>query len=102
MPKFHLWPEEPVLKEEIVELAATLEKSNQERQRIWFCIPHTAIPYPFGKPDSFVLAFLFSLKEASADLEIHGEVSRSLLSNLTEFQRAWAHWLPERCHPVEF
>jgi hypothetical protein len=39
---------------------------------------------------------------APADLEIHGEVSPSLLRNLEEFQKAWALWLPNRYHPVQF
>jgi hypothetical protein len=52
--------------------------------------------------DSFVLAVLFNTMGASADLEIHGEVSPSLLYNLAEFQSAWALWLPQKYHPAEF
>jgi hypothetical protein len=101
MKKFHLWPEEPVRKEEIVELAATLEISSRDKRLIWFRLPSTALSNLSGNLDSFVLAVLFSIMKSSADLEIHGQVSPSLLANLVEFQKAWALWLPGKYHPVE-
>ncbi len=102
MLKYHLWPEKPLRNNDITELAATLEKSNQERQRIWFRLPSDHLPAITGTMDSFVLAALFSAMSAAADLEIHGEVSPSLLSNLVEFQKAWSLWLPLKYHPVDF
>ena len=101
MAKFHLWPEEPILQDDLIELGATLEKSPAERQRIWFRFPSVFLPTPTGNLDAFLLAVLFNVMSAPADLEIHGEVSLSLLNNLREFQKAWALWLPERYHPVE-
>jgi hypothetical protein len=100
--KYHLWPEDPLLRGDVVELAATLEKSSQERQRIWFRMPSSQLPIFPGNLDSFVVAVLFTLIEAQADLEIHGEVSPSLLFNLAEFQKAWALWLPDKYHSVDF
>jgi hypothetical protein len=101
MLKFHLWPEDPLQKGDLVELAATLEKNSRERQRIWFRLSFSQFPVPSGNLDSFVLAVLFTLMEEPADLEIHGEVSPSLLFNLAEFQKAWALWLPQKYHSVE-
>jgi hypothetical protein len=101
MAKFHLWPDEPIFKEGYVELAATLEQNQGERQRIWFRLPSTILPTLPGNLDPFVLAVLFTVMSAPADLEIHGEVSPSLLRNLAEFQKAWALWLPDRYHPVD-
>jgi hypothetical protein len=91
-----------VIKEDLIELAATLEKSSNDRLRIWFRLPSAFLPALPRNLDSFVVAVLFNAMSASADLEIHGEVSRSLLYNLAEFQRAWALWLPQKYHPVEF
>ncbi len=101
MTKFHLWPEEPVVKDDLVELGATLEKSPAEQLRIWFRLPSAALPTLPANLDHFVLSVLFTAMSASADLEIHGEVSPSLLRNLSEFQRAWSLWLPDKYHPVE-
>ncbi len=101
MTKFHLWPEEPIFKEGNVELAATLEKNQGERQRIWFRLPSATLPTLPANLDHFVLSVLFTAMSAPADLEIHGGVSPSLLRNLTEFQRAWSLWLPDKYHPVE-
>jgi hypothetical protein len=102
MTKFNLWPEEPIKKGNDIELAATLEKSSQEKLTIWFRLPSQALPALLGNLDPFVLAVLFSAMEAQADLEIHGEVSPSLLDNLAEFQKAWTLWLPEKYHRIEF
>ncbi len=101
MPKFHLWTEDRLCTEDVVELAATLEKSNRERLRLWFRLPSVWSPTLSTNLDSFVLAVLFNAMGAGADLEVHGEVSPSLLTNLVEFQRAWALWLPGKYHPVD-
>jgi hypothetical protein len=100
--KFNLWPEEPIYKGEDIELAATLEKTGQDSQRIWFRLPSLSLPTLPGNMDSFVLASLFSAMESSANLVIHGEVSPSLLRNLDEFQKAWTLCLPKKYHEIEF
>ena len=102
MTKIHLWPEEPFQKKDSIELAATVEKSSGERWRLWFRVPSAVQPALTRSMDPFVLAVLFSALKTPADLEIHGEVSPSLLRNLAEFQKAWALWLPEKYHPVDF
>jgi hypothetical protein len=102
MTKYHLWPEDPIEKDDIVELAATLEKSNTDLFRIWFRLPSASLSSLPRNLDPFVLAVLFSAMRAPADLEIHGAVSPSLLYNLEEFQKAWALWLPAKYHPAKF
>ena len=101
MKKIQLWPQEPLLKDGLLELAATVEKYDGENWRLWFRLPGDTSPALTGNADPFVLAILFHAMETPADLEIHGEVSPSLVRNLEEFQKAWALWRPEKYHPVE-
>jgi hypothetical protein len=100
--KYHLWPEEPIYNADMIEIAATLEKSRGDRRRIWFRLPSASLSSLPRNLDHFVLAVLFNAMRSSADLEIHGEVSPSLLYNLEEFQKAWALWYPEKYHRVGF
>lgn len=46
--------------------------------------------------DSYVLAMVMDAMLEGRRMVVHGSVSLSLLSNLTEYQWAWHKWLPEK------
>jgi hypothetical protein len=96
--KIHLWPEDAIQDNDSITLAATLERQNGTRRRLWYRIPATGRDAVTTSSDPFVLGILFNVMRFSADLNIHDQVSPSLLRNLVEFQDAWVSWLPKNTH----
>lgn len=58
------------------------------------------IPPPVDRHDFVVLALLFLAMRSGRDLYVQGRLSRQLLENLEEFQRAWSAWRPYWYRPV--
>jgi hypothetical protein len=54
------------------------------------------LPSPIELYDFAVLTALFSAMRHRMILRVHGPVSERLLTNLEEFQEAWALWRPDR------
>jgi hypothetical protein len=62
---------------------------------LWFEIPIAFKEYVTDTGDAFLLATLFPAMRANLPIRIHNRsVSRSLLRNLQEVQRAWYQWKP--------
>lgn len=66
------------------------------------------IVYPTGLPmlednncDSYLLGILLLAMQQSANIVVHGSVSKRLLANLTELQYIWNRWCPETYSLVE-
>lgn len=97
--KIHLWPEEPDQRDSELEVSAVLEGVRGKKTRLFFRLPleERASLSPSANP--FLLAVVFHVMAADADLEVHGAVSPSLLRGLEEFQAAWSRWRPERYRP---
>jgi hypothetical protein len=55
-----------------------------------------------GDGEPYLLACLMLAMAEGRSLFVHGEVSRTLLSNLTEFRDAWCCWLPGEYQPIDF
>jgi hypothetical protein len=62
--------------------------------RLFYEIVGERVPPPVRRLDFVVLALLYFAMRRGLDLHVEGAVSRRLLANLEEFQRAWAMWLP--------
>lgn len=58
------------------------------------------VPPPVDRHDFVVLALLFLAMRSGRDLYVQGRLSRRLLENLEEFQRAWSAWRPYWYRPV--
>lgn len=70
-------------------------------KELWFIYP-SDIPMPkYDNCDSYLLASLLMAMKLEADIYIHGNVSKELLANLTEFQHVWKRWYPELYFLVE-
>jgi hypothetical protein len=82
-------------------LTATIEAADGNRIQIWYSMP---VHYKFKLTEGaepFVLATIFTAMRQSTDLVVHGDVSPSLLRNLSEYQGAWACWCPRRYTRIE-
>lgn len=80
---------------------ATARIPGDEELRFFFEISGDIVPPRVQRDDFLVLALLFYAMRRHCDLYIDGPVSRELLANLEEFQRAWAMWVPERYRIID-
>lgn len=94
-----LTPKENLITPESITRRCTVTrlKDNQvtEESELWFELPNSITPSESLDCDSYVCAMLMDAMAESASLTIKGSVSRSLLSNLCEYQGAWNKWLPD-------
>ena len=52
--------------------------------------------------EAYIIATIMLAMAENRTLKVHGSVSRTLLSNLTEFRDAWNCWLPDVYHKIDF
>jgi len=69
-------------------------------QTLFYELEGEHLPPPPDRQDYLVLALLFFAMRHGIELHVEGRLSRQLLINLEEFQRAWALWRPGRYRPV--
>ncbi len=96
MSQIHLWPEEFKSENGKIQISARLEVPKQDPFHLWFRLPEKLGPLITHNSDPLTLVALPYAMQLGHDLHIHGEVSPSLLMNLTEFQTIWACWKPDR------
>jgi hypothetical protein len=73
----------------------------EARIDFFFEVAGERIPPPVSRMDFVALSLVFVAMRKGCPLHIEGAVSRRLLVNLVEFQRAWSLWLPQLYQPVE-
>jgi hypothetical protein len=73
----------------------------QPRIDLFFEVAGEKVPPPVSRLDFVALALVFLAMRKGLPLHIEGSVSRRLLVNLIEFQRAWSLWAPQLYRPVE-
>jgi hypothetical protein len=101
MPQTHLWVEELVEANGTTTASAAIEIPNQRRTNLWYRVPSEYGSLLTRSGDPFAVAMLLMSMFQGTDLVVHGEVSPSLLQNLTEFQLAWSRWRPEKYKQIE-
>jgi len=101
MTRIDLWPEQPTLQADQIEVGFVLEDASKEPQRFWYRFSSELQPALTDSCDPFVLPAVFIAMQRKANLVVHGQVSPSLLKNLAEFQTIWASWRPGGYAPVE-
>jgi hypothetical protein len=101
MGQVHIWPEEPIAADGSTTVGVTIEHPERSRTRLWYRVPVEYSSLISTSCDPFVVGSLMSLMSHSTDVVVHGQVSPSLLQNLTEFQAAWTCWRPNRYRQVE-
>ena len=90
----NIWPEQVRCYDGLALASATLEFPSGDRRTLWYKVPgeHAASLHPTCDP--FVVGTVYLLMQAGHDVRVHGQVSRSLLRSLVEFQAAWVSWVP--------
>jgi len=68
---------------------------------LWYQVPNEDSSLLNSSLDPFVVGTIFRAMIQSTDFVVHGQVSPSLLQNLTEFQAAWTCWNPKRYKEIE-
>lgn len=101
MGQIQLWREETIGANGAITVSAIIEYPNQTRTPIWFRVASDYKSYITTSCDPLIVATLLLAMSRSMDIKVHGEVSPSLLRNLTEFQAAWSSWRPQLYHPIE-
>lgn len=101
MRQLNLWREESVGTDGSITVSAIIEYPDQTRTHLWFRIPGEYSSHITDSCDPLVVATLLLAMSQSMDIKVHGQVSPSLLRNLTEFQAAWSSWCPKLYHPIE-
>jgi hypothetical protein len=79
---------------------ATAYGPDNATARFFFEIEGALIPPREERRDFLVLALVFYAMRQGCDLHVEGAVSRQLLINLEEFQRAWSMWVPQTYRPI--
>ena len=65
-------------------------------------LPSSIIVSNDNDAEAYLIATILLAMAEKRTLKIHGSVSRTLLSNLTEFRDAWNCWLPNVYHNIDF
>jgi hypothetical protein len=96
-----LWPEQTTTQNGHIQWQASLAIPGKDPIKLWYRMPLEQAPATIATADPFAIAAIFSAMRHADALHIHGTVSPSLLSNLQEFQLAWAAWHPQRYRVIE-
>jgi hypothetical protein len=95
MKTLHVWPQGPQICDGEVRLRAIFEGFDSGSKAIEIAIQQSALPNIPLRSDHFALAALFPAMRSFDTCIIHGEVSRSLLANLSELNAIWQVWRPQ-------
>jgi len=88
--KMHLWPETPVRSNGRFTVSTVIESPGENRKILWYSIPESQEVSLSKNADPFVICAIYLIMQSGYDVQVHGEVSPSLLYNLEDFQAAWA------------
>ncbi len=94
MKKIHIWQKPIKYSQDTLTTSVTIELPDGQRLPLWYQLPSKYQDKIPSHCNSFVLAALFLAMDYPAELVVHGEVDRTLLQNLIEFQIAWCAWQP--------
>src|SRR5206468_7672930 len=102
MKTLHVWPQSPQICDGEVRLSAIFDGFVSGNKAIEFAVQQSALPHIPSRSDHFALAALFSAMRSFDACVIHGEVSRSLLANLSELNAIWRVWRPQLYRQVQW
>lgn len=84
-----LWLESPAVEAVSAEFGCRLDLPDGESHRIWFRFQAAVAPMITRNADPFVVAVLLYAMKRCRKLVVHGPLSPSLVSNLSDFQSAF-------------
>lgn len=71
------------------------------QNELWFEFPLSVQNDLTDRLDPFVQALIFPMMEQGGVFEFKGNVSKSVIDNMTMFSRIWNIWLPEKYHLIQ-
>ena len=77
MTRIDLWPEQPTLQADQIEVGFVLEDASGARQRGWYRLPVEEQSALTGSCDPYLLPAVFTAMQKNARLVVHGQVSPS-------------------------
>jgi hypothetical protein len=95
MKTLHVWPKAPQICDGEVRLRAIFDGFELGDKTVQIAIEQPALPHIPSRSDHFALAALFPAMRSFDACHIHGEVSRLLLTNLSELNAFWRFWRPQ-------
>ena len=106
MRSLNIYCNDTIKDSEIVIRSCTLEAKDGERLSSSTVLKYE-LPATIGLPDdndaeAYLIATILKAMAEKRTLKVHGSVSKTLLSNLTEFRDAWNCWLPDLYHNIDF
>lgn len=101
MPNTELRLKDWVESEEQITVTAEIERPDGSKQDLWYRVPAEVKPALTRHADPFVAGVLFDVMHTGGRLNVHGDVSPSLLRNMDELVGAWNKWRPELYQQVE-
>jgi len=102
MKTLHVWPKSPQICDGEVRLSAIFDGFDSGNKAIEIAIQQSALHRIPSRSDHFALAALFPAMRSFDACVIHGEVSRSLLANLSELNAIWQVWRPQMYRQVRW
>jgi hypothetical protein len=102
MNTLHVWPQAPQICDGEVRLRAIFDGFDSSSKAIEIAVQQSALPYIPSRSDHFAFAALFPAMRSFDACFIHGEVSRSLLTNLSELNAIWQVWRPQMYREVRW
>ncbi len=102
MKTLHVWPKTLQICDGEVRLRAIFDGFDSGNKTIEIAIQQSALPHIPSRSDHFALAALFPAMRSFDACIIHGEVSRSLLANLSELNAIWQVWRPRMYRQVRW
>ena len=102
MKTLHVWPESAGYCDGEVQLRAVFDGFHSGNKTIEIAVHRSALRHIPSRSDHFALAALFPAMRFFDACVIHGEVSRSLLTNISELNAFWQFWRPEIYRPVRW
>src|SRR5260370_11678108 len=102
MKTLHVWPKSLQICDGEVRLRAIVDGFDSGNKTIEIAIQESALPHIPSRSDHFALAALFPAMRSFDACIIHGEVSRSLLANLSELNAIWQVWRPRMYRQVRW
>jgi hypothetical protein len=91
----HIWPEELSRNGPSITTSVTIEQPDCTRQTLWYSLPEEHFSSLHPTCDPFVVGSIYLLMQAGHSVQVHGQVSPSLLQNLDEYMAARTLWRTE-------
>lgn len=101
MSNIHIWPQENRIQDDELIASAIFDLEDGKPQELWYRLPRVYQSNITHSCDPYVIGLLLPAMRAKADMEVHGQVSPSLLNNLEKYQTIWAAWKPNIYQKIE-